>query len=110
MQNQTISDLSALQWDGKYVAVGGFANLEPTIYRINGAGGQTGPVLDSRRKIIGVYDPSQGEGEVSYWKYPSGHGPLKAIGSLNAALGVTVSLAPAPKRRQWPPTKHFAPY
>lgn len=95
---------AAVQWDGKYVAVGD--GVTATIYQftISGSsgtlhgttslGGTKGLywwIID-RNKVIGADDLAS---TVWYWNYPAGGSPIKSITQgVGAPFDVTISKAP----------------
>lgn len=98
--NQSISSAGAVQWDGKYVAIGDQSTN--TIYQF-AISGKKGTKVGSTAlggasqvfqfwiegsKVIG---PDSGVSDVGIWKYPAGGAALKTIGGVYAPLGATVS-------------------
>jgi hypothetical protein len=103
--NQTISDPGTLQWDGEDVALEGYAGGTSAIYRIDGANGdvvdtfalngsmRVGQFWIQGKKIIAP-ESNYGNGDVLYWKYPSGSGPIRTIRDSSFPAGATVSIEP----------------
>jgi hypothetical protein len=103
--DKSIRKPGAVQWDGKYLAIGDFGT--GTLYRTTSAGKVEGTVtLDSGvyvnqfwiqdSTIIGpIPDGYSGRGKVRFWKYPAGGFPSKTLSKFLEPFGVTVSLATA---------------
>jgi hypothetical protein len=101
--NQSFQHVGAVQWDGKYVAVGD--DVAQRIYRfaISGSTGTLEGTVDlgsaqnvfqwwiEGKTLIG---PDGTQNTVWYWRYPSGGSPTKSIRKdVQAPYGATVSKA-----------------
>ena len=100
--DQPIQSAGAVQWDGKYVAIGDQSNN--TIYQFSFNGTQ-GTKMGSTtlggatevfqfwidgKKVVG---PDTYGSYVGVWHYPGGGSPVKKIGGLYVPLGTVVSRA-----------------
>lgn len=97
---KTFNKAGAVQWDGKYVAVGNYG--DGVIYRTT----QTGHVVQTvtlkggtnveQFWIAGstlIGPDAQSPGTAPFWHYPSGGSAYKTIGGLTWPFGATLSLA-----------------
>ena len=103
-----------IQWDGKYLAVGGSAeNRQPvSIYRVVVSGNEAkviGTTLLTNRQETRVntqfwiekntiIQASNHFYNLSFWHYPKGGNPTKSIKHIGYMQGVAVSLAPPHSR------------
>lgn len=98
--NQTIYYPGAVQWDGRYVAVGDTAANEIYQFRLSGSSG----TLAGATRLGGASDVLQfwiekgtvaganaGSATVMYWKYPAGGKATQTITGLTDPVGVVVS-------------------
>ncbi|MGC1380525.1 MAG: hypothetical protein WA814_05830 [Candidatus Baltobacteraceae bacterium] len=87
--NQTFKQPGAVQWDGKYVAVGDVV-APAVIYQFSVAGSQAtevGSTTLEQSTSVGqfwidggrVIGPDYSRGDVGFWNYPSGGDPTKLI-------------------------------
>lgn len=98
----------AVQWDGKYLAVGEeqVEHFEPSVYRIAPATGRIVAILPLRRsqfvQQFFVYDkvliaPNETakhghfSGQVLFYRYPQGGSPVSSIGGLDMPIAAVVS-------------------
>jgi hypothetical protein len=102
--NQAINYPGAVQWDGKYVAIGDQQSSPETIYQfqisgntgtkvgstpLNGSSGLSQFWIDGST-VVGANATA---GTVDYWNYPAGGSPTKTIGGFSLPLGSTISPA-----------------
>jgi len=100
--DQPIQNAGAVQWDGKYVAIGDQSNNTIYQFSFNGTqgtkmgstalGGATAVFqfwIDGK-KVVG---PDTYGSDVGVWHYPGGGSPVKKIGGLYVPLGTVVSRA-----------------
>jgi hypothetical protein len=102
--NENFQHVGAVQWDGKYWAIGD--DVLNKIYRVTivGSNGTVHSTVDldnaqgmyqwwiDGKRVIG---PQGDANAVYYWHYPEGGSPIKSITKdIQAPYGVTVSVAP----------------
>ena len=111
--NQNVGQLSIVQWDGKYLAVGGvspyYSHNPVTVYQVQVSGSQAtveGTTLLRSRSNSPVFTQfwiqgktiiqrSRDSRQIGMWRYPAGGDPVKLIRHVPATdiWGIAVSLA-----------------
>lgn len=98
--DQSLISPGAVQWDGKYLAVGDESTGKIYRFTITGENGTTAgtTTLGKANKvfqfwIIGghIVGPNFGSGTVGVWKYPAGGEPVETIAGPSEPVGAVVS-------------------
>jgi hypothetical protein len=102
--NQSIAIPGAVQWDGKYVAIGdeysyiyqfsiqGTKGTLAGTTTLNGTGRNSEYWIEGP-KVIVPYDVTTGPGRVGIWKYPAGGSATRSAKGFEYSIGATVSKA-----------------
>lgn len=103
--NRSIEFPGAVQWDGKYVAVGDGASeiyqvlVSGTKGKVQGSTQLQGEMFEIEfwiqgGRVVATNENSGGSGDVGIWKYPAGGAATKMFGSFQKPYGITISVAP----------------